>query len=99
MRTFTCVILAIHDPQLILEVRSLVDRRALLMAIKSCRTNVQAHLHLTPQGKANKSLVYFTSRRFPVGLEDRGDIVYINWHTRPSVNIRLDITRSAAEVE
>ena len=76
-----------------------MDRRALLMAIKLSRTNVRAHLHLTPQGKANKSLVYFTARRYPVGLEDRGDIVCISWHNKPAVNVRMDITRSAAEVQ
>ena len=69
------------------------------MAIKLCRTHVRAHLHLTPTGKANKSLVYFTARRYLVGLEDRGDIFCISWHTKPSVNIRVDITRTAGAVE
>jgi hypothetical protein len=69
------------------------------MAIKQCHTNVRAHLHITPQDKANKSLVYFTANRYPVGIEDRGDIVCISWHSKPAINVRLDITRHAAEVE
>jgi hypothetical protein len=69
------------------------------MAIKNSRTHVRAHVHITPQGKANKTLVYHTTRRYPVGLEDRGDIVCVHWKHNPRVNERVDINKSAGEVE
>jgi hypothetical protein len=73
--------------------------RALFMAIKIGKSPVRAHLHLTPQEKANKTFVHFIARRYPVGIEDRGDIICICWHSKPSVSVRVDVRRSAAEVE
>ena len=90
---------AIHDPRLVLEAPSLVDRRALYVALKKCVSPVRAHMHLTPQSKANKTLVYFTARRSPVEIEDMGDIVTLSWKTLPAKNTRIDLSGCAAEVE
>jgi hypothetical protein len=89
----------IADPRLVLAANSAVDRRALFMAIKKCKSYVRAHLHLTPQAKANKSLVYFIARRHPVTIEDRGDIVCISWLANTTIGVRVEIGLSAGEVE
>jgi hypothetical protein len=69
------------------------------MAIKNSQTHLRAHLHLTPQGKANKSLIYFIASRYPVRLQDRGDIVCMSWLANPAVSGRVEIGKTAAEVE
>ena len=90
---------AVADPQLVLAANTAVDRRALFMAIKKCKSHIRAHLHLTPQAKANKSLVYFIAGRHPVTIEDRGDIVCITWLANTTVGVRVEIGLSAGEVE
>jgi hypothetical protein len=69
------------------------------MDIKNRNSPVRAYLHLTPQGKANKTLVYFNMRRHPVSIDDRGDVICVNWRAKPSEIVRVDVTRTAAEVE
>ena len=56
-------------------------------------------MHLSPQGKANKTLIYFTTKRSPVGLEDRGDVVCVHWAHAPKVSVRVEVNKSAGEVE
>jgi hypothetical protein len=87
------------DPRLILEATTPVDRRALFMAIKQSQSHLRAHLHLTPQGKANKSLLYFISSKYPVSVQDRGDIVCISWRSNPAICGRIEIGKTAGEVE
>lgn len=99
LQAFTRITPVIHDARLILEAPSQRERRALLMAIKNCRSMVRAHVHLTPQAKANKTMVYFQTRRYPVGLEDRGDIICVHWTQQPAVNVRIEMGRTAGEVE
>ena len=69
------------------------------MGIKQTPNPVRAHMHLTPQIKANKTLVYFNIRRYPVSIDDRGDIIGISWRSNPDVSARIDVGLSAAEVE
>jgi hypothetical protein len=99
LREFNRVIPAIHDPRLVLEAPNKVARRALYMAIKISQSHVRSHLHITPQEKANKTLAYFTARRYPVRIDDRGDIICMSWHSKPAEIVRVDIRRSAAEIE
>jgi hypothetical protein len=87
------------DPRMVLEAPTPMDRRELFVAIRRSQTHLRAHLHLTPQGKANKTLVYFTARRYPVTLQDRGDIVCIHWMSDPTISARVELYRTAAEVE
>ena len=60
---------------------------------------IRAHLHLTPQCKANKTLVYFTARRQQVDINDRGDIICLSWKSDHTRGVRIKVGRSAAEVE
>jgi hypothetical protein len=76
-----------------------MDRRELFVAIKQSQTHLRAHIHLTPQEKANKTLVYFTARRYPVTIQDRGDIVCVHWMSDPTHSARVELSRTAAEVE
>jgi hypothetical protein len=96
---FTRVTPLIHDPRLVLQIDTPFNRRMLYLGIKQSQTPVRAHMHLTPQIKANKTLVYFTIRRIPVSIDDRGDIIGISWRSHPTVSERIDVGRSAAEVE
>jgi hypothetical protein len=99
MEAFERVTPVIHDTRLVIEAPSARARRDLFMAIKRSRSPVRAHLHMTPQGKANKTLVYFIARRYPVGIEDRGDIVCLSWREHPEISARVDVGTSAGEVE
>ena len=90
---------AIHDPRLVLEATTPLERRALYVAIKTCHSLIKAHLHLTPQCKANKTLVYFTTRRQQVNIDDRGDIICLSWKSDHTQGVRIEVGRSAAEVE
>jgi hypothetical protein len=56
-------------------------------------------MHLTPSCKVNKSFVYFTARRYPIHIEDRGDIVCLTWLSNTAVSVRIVIGQSAAEIE
>ena len=87
------------DPRMVLEAPTPMDRRELFVAIRRSQTHLRAHLHLTPQGKANKTLVYFTARRYPVTIQDRGDIVCVHWMSDPTLSARVELSRTAAEVE
>ena len=84
---------------MVLEAPTLMDHRELFVAIRRSQTHLRAHLHLTPQGKANKTLVYFTARRYPVTMQDRGDIVCVHWMSDPTLSARVELSRTAAEVE
>jgi hypothetical protein len=49
-------------------------------ALKATRSHVRIHLHLSPQGKANKTLVYYQAARLnEINIGDRGDIMNISW--------------------
>jgi hypothetical protein len=99
LKNFNRVSPMTSDPRMILEAPTPMDRRELFMAIRHSQTHLRAHLHLTPQGKANKTLVYFTARRYPVTIQDRGDIVCVHWMSEPTLSARVELTRTAAEVE
>jgi hypothetical protein len=99
LQEFTRVTPESHNNRLILEAPTYVARRALLMAIKNCRSRVRAHVHISPQTKANKTLVYFIAKKYPVGIEDRGDIIYVYWTQHPSTNVRIEVGHTAREVE
>ena len=99
MSAFEKVIPAIYDPRLVIEAPNQRARRDLFMAIKKSRTHIRAHLHITPQGKANKTLIYFVAKRYPVGIEDRGDIVCVHWTHHPELSVRVEVGDSAGEVE
>jgi hypothetical protein len=45
--------------RIVLEAPGQVDRRALQAALRSVRSKWRCVLHLSPQGKANKTLVYY----------------------------------------
>jgi hypothetical protein len=48
-----------NERHLILEAPDAVARRALMDALKATRSHIRIHLHLSPSGKANKTLVYY----------------------------------------
>ena len=99
MSAFERVTPAVHDPRLVIEAPSQRARRDLFMAIKKSRSQVRAHLHMTPQGKANKTLIYFIAKRYPVGIEDRGNIMCIGWTSHPELSVRVEVGKSVGEVE
>jgi hypothetical protein len=47
------------EDRMVLEAKDAVSRRDLLEALKETRSHVKAHPHLSPVGKANKTLVYY----------------------------------------
>jgi hypothetical protein len=47
------------ERHLVLEAKDAVSRRDLLEALKEKRPHIRAHPHLSPLGKANKTLVYY----------------------------------------
>jgi hypothetical protein len=44
---------------MVLEASDAVSRRALIDELKQKRSHIRAHAHLSPLGKANKTLVYY----------------------------------------
>ncbi len=44
---------------MVLEASDAVSRRALIDALKQKGSHIRAHAHLSPLGKANKTLVYY----------------------------------------
>ena len=59
LRLFKRITPPANERHLILEAPNRVARRALLDALKASRSHVRLHLHLSPKGKANKTLVYY----------------------------------------
>ena len=47
------------ERHMVLEASDAVSRRALLEALKQQHSHIRAHPHLSPMGKANKTLVYY----------------------------------------
>jgi hypothetical protein len=88
-----------NDRHLILEAPNAISRRALMDALKASRSHVRIHLHLSPQGKANKTLVYYQSARLnEINIGDRGDIMNVSWKQDPTKYVNLEILKSAQEV-
>jgi hypothetical protein len=59
LRRFKRITPPANERHLVLEAPNAVERRALLDALKTTRSHVRIHLHLSPNGKANKTLVYY----------------------------------------
>ena len=75
-----------------LEAPNAVSRRALLNAIKNAKSHIKAHLHLSPEIKANKTLVYYEARKNNTWVEDHGDILTIAWRFNKAILIRIDLS-------
>jgi hypothetical protein len=75
LAAFTRITTDINDPRLILEAPGKVARRELLLAVKKAHNTLKVVLHLPPQARANKSLIYFKAKRNYLRIDDRGDIV------------------------
>jgi hypothetical protein len=53
---------------------------------------------LSPEGKANKSLVYHLAVKHDVKIVDHGDIINLTWRKDCTQYINLEILKSAEEV-
>ena len=91
LNTFTRIVSPIHERHLVLEAPSLVARRALLEALKLSRSHVRIHLHMSPQAKANKTLVYHQAKKNVVKIMDHGDMIHICWKQDESIKVILDM--------
>ena len=78
LKAFTCITDVKNEPRLIIEAPSKVVRRELLLALKKNRSHTWALLHLSPEERAKKSLLYSTVKRRPLRIEDWGDIVILS---------------------
>jgi hypothetical protein len=87
------------ERHLVLEAPNPVARRALLDALKASRSHVRIHLHLSPLGRANKTLVYYLAKKNMVNIIDHGDLVHICWKKDETINVNIDLLRSAEEVQ
>jgi hypothetical protein len=58
LKKFTCIYENTNDPRLIIEAPSKVARRSILLALKKNKSYTRALLHLAPEERAKKSLVY-----------------------------------------
>jgi hypothetical protein len=74
-----------------LEAPSPAERRALLLALRSRRTQWRIHLHLSPHGKANKTLVYHKAAMYQVHIEDRGDILIVSKQSDTTTNVKIQV--------
>jgi uncharacterized protein YggU (UPF0235/DUF167 family) len=98
LKSFKRITPPMYERHLVLEAPNTVARRTLLDALKASRSHVRIHLHLTPLGKANKTLVYYQAKKNMVKIVDRGDMVHICWKSDESSSVILDVHRSAEEV-
>ena len=53
---------------------------------------------MTPQVKANKTLVYYQATKHAIKLTDRGDIINVSWTQDPSTHINIDIYATAEDI-
>jgi hypothetical protein len=68
-------------------------------ALKAARSYIRIHLHLSPSGKANKTLVYYEARRLnEINIEDRGDIMKLSWKKHTTVYENLELLNSSEVV-
>ena len=80
------------ERHLVLEAPNAVSRRALLNAIKNAKSHIKAHVHLSPEIKANKTLVYYEARKNNTWVEDHGDIITVAWRFNKAILIRIDLS-------
>jgi hypothetical protein len=84
---------------MVLEAKDAVSRRNLLEALKERRSHVKAHPHLSPLGKANKTLVYYqANRKHMTSITDKGDLLIIRWKQHPNVNVVLEMLQPTEQL-
>jgi hypothetical protein len=84
---------------MVLEAKDAVSRRDLLEALKETRSHVKAHPHLSPVGKANKTLVYFeANKKNLISITDKGDLLIVKWKQHPTVNVVLEMLQPTDQV-
>ena len=76
---FKHIVTSPSERHLVLEAPDAVSRRALLDAIKKAKSHIKAHVHLSPEIKANKTLVYYQAGRNNTRVADHGDILIVSW--------------------
>jgi hypothetical protein len=99
LKLFTRVIPQTPDHRLILEAPNPTARRALLGALRNNRSKMRCLLHLSPNGKANKTLVYYKASHHQVRVEDHGDILVVSSRIDTFHTTRVEVHRTSAEVE
>jgi hypothetical protein len=98
LKSFTRRTSEADDPRLILEAPNAVARRELLLAAKKTGQSLKVLLHLNPQSRANKSLLYYKTKRNHLRIEDRGDLVIIYVQQNTIQNVKIDVNTSAQAV-
>jgi hypothetical protein len=56
-------------------------------------------LHLSPNAKANKTLVYYKASYYQARVEDHGDILVVSSRLDAFHTTRVELHRTSAEVE
>jgi hypothetical protein len=96
---YTRIIPHATDNRLILEAPNAVDRRALLHALRSSHSPWKCQLHLSANCKANRSLLYHKASFHQAKVADNGDILVVSSLQDTSHTIRIELYRTAAEVD
>jgi hypothetical protein len=76
---------------MVLEASDAVSRRALIDALKEKRSHIRAHAHLSPLGKANKTLVYYQANKNFTQITDHGDLLEVAWKHSSHANVVLEM--------
>jgi hypothetical protein len=87
------------EKRLVIAAPDAADRRTLLGAIKDQRSPIRAWVHLSPQGKKNKTTVYSKVQKTDTRIEDRGDEVIIYWRKDTHLQTRINLLKDPAVVE
>jgi hypothetical protein len=99
VQAFTRITPPFGDHRLILEAPSPAERRALLLALRARKSQWRIHLHLSPYGKANKTLVYHRASLYQVHIEDRGDLLIVRAKADSATRIIVQVQSDAATVD
>jgi hypothetical protein len=83
---------------MVLEASDAVSRRALLDALKQKRSHIRAHSHLSPLGKANKTLVYYQANKNQTRITDQGDLLIVAWKHSPHTNVVLEMLQPTEQL-
>jgi hypothetical protein len=88
---YTRVIPPAGDNRLIIETPSKHHSRGILKAIRAHKGTISATMHLTPQEKANKALVYRKCDKKLTKIEDIGNVVIVtsrlDGHIREAIEV------------
>lgn len=87
------------DNRLIIDTPGLFHSRGLLRGIRAAKGPLSATMHLTPQEKANKALVYRKCERRLAKIEDIGNVVKVMSRVNNNLRVVVDLSKSAEDID